>query len=258
MKEFLFKLFIGFIVLLAVLFLARNMIVKFAFEKGVKEVAGLGLKTEKFNVDIGKTSVKVKGLRLFNPEGYRERTMISMPEFFVDYELMSMLRDRIHLEDLDIYIKEFVIVKNEKGELNLDSLKSLQKNKQPSIKGRKKQIQIDHFRLRVGTVVYKDYSRGDPPMIKEFHLNLDQRFDDVDDPDTLVRLIVAKSIIHTSIGQLANINLGLLVEGIPATLKGALMGTVETGKGIGKKGIDAAKGVLGKTKRTLKKLLPFK
>jgi uncharacterized protein involved in outer membrane biogenesis len=255
MKKFLITTTLIIIAVVLVLVLARNIVVKVLVEGGMEKITGLELKIKSFDINLKKASLGIKELRLFNPKGYREKTMLHMPDFYADYDLPSILTGKVHFEEINLYVKEFFVEKNEKGELNLDSLKSLQGDKKTSGKKKaKKKIQIDRLRLRIGKVVYRDYSGGGGPTVKEYQLNIDQEFRNIDDPDALVRLIVFKALVNTSIAYLTGFDLNALSAGIPSSITGAVGGALGAGKEIGKTGAGAAKGVLEKTTEGLKKL----
>ena len=88
-----------------------------------------------------------------------------MPEIYVKYDLPAIMGGTIHLPEVRIALDEFMVVKNEKGELNLNSLKVVQAQKKGSAEkeetktgARMPKIQIDTLKLKIGKVIYKDYS----------------------------------------------------------------------------------------------------
>ena len=152
----------------------KDVLIKSAVESGVKIVTGLKLSISSFRVGLINTMVGIKNLKLYNPAGFKDRVMLDMPEIYVDYNLGAIMKGKIHLEDLKINMNEFVVVKNEKGELNLDSLKVVQSSKKkeaPKTSGKAAkipEIQIDSMELKIGRVIYKDYSKGgDKPVVQE-------------------------------------------------------------------------------------------
>jgi hypothetical protein len=58
--------------------------------------------------------------------------------------------------------------------------------------------------------VYKDYSNPAGPLITEFNVNIDEKYTNVTDPNTVVSLIVFNALARTAISELANFNLGLV------------------------------------------------
>jgi len=128
-----------------------------------------------------------------------------------------------------IDMKEFTVVKNEKGELNLNSLKVVQaqrEGKRPQEKtaqeGKKApEVQIDSLGLKIGKVIYKDYSRGGKPSVQEFNVNINEKYENITDPYSLVSLIVVKTLMNTSIARLTNFDLGGLQGTVSDTLSSA-------------------------------------
>lgn len=226
MKKVLSTILIVVLVVGIVLAAGKNTIARVSVEKGVEIVTGLPLKMKSLNIGIINTLVGIKDLRLFNPPGYEDKVMLDMPEVYVDYDLPAIIKGKIHLEEVRIDLKEFVVVKNAKGELNLNSIKTVQKQQEaakpaPKKEGKAPEIQIDTLQLKIGKVIYKDYSKGGEPSVKEFNLNLDEKYQNIDDPNKLVSLIIVKALMNTTIGSLANFDIKGLQGSLGDTLAGA-------------------------------------
>ncbi|MCK4852277.1 MAG: hypothetical protein KAS86_04100 [Candidatus Omnitrophica bacterium] len=261
-------LIVAVLAIVLVLSVAKNTIARISVERGVRLVTGLSLKMKSLDIGIIRTLIDINDLRLFNPPGYEDRVMLDMPEIFVDYDLPAIIRGRIHLEKVRINLKEFVVVKNDKGELNLDSLKSVQQQKKaekPAArkKGKAPEIQIDVLELKIGKVIYKDYSAGGKPAVKEFDINIDEKFRNIDDPNKLISLIVVKALMHTTIAELADFDLSSLEGPITDTLAaaqkivggagGVLAGTTEQARET----VKATAGLLKETTEDLKEVIKF-
>jgi hypothetical protein len=222
MKKILLFAFIGILAALSVFFVAKNFIVKIVVEKLVETTTGLPLTIKHLDINIPATTVGINDLVLMNPRGYEDRIMIDIPEIYVDYDLRAIIKGKIHLKEARIYLKEFVVVKNRKGDLNLDAFKSVKKTRTEEPKKTKKKkkapkLQIDSLELRVDKVVYKDYSGGGVPKVKEFNVNINQKFHNIDNSDKFVNLIIAKALAKTTIARLADFDLNALqgsLEGV--------------------------------------------
>ncbi len=281
MKKLLFVV-VGLLLLVAALLFAKNMIAKVSVEKGVEMVTGLQLDMQSLDVGITETLVGIEGLQLHNPEGYEDKIMVDIPEIYVDYDLGAFFKGKVHLEELRVNLKEFVVVKNEKGELNLNALKVVQEeekeempSEKPSVKKEKAKmppLQIDVLELKIGKVIYKDYSKGTPPKVREFNVNIDERYENITSPYALVSLILVKAFANTTIASLANFDLGPLKTQFDETLKEASEITQKTvGKAVDavkeidveqvkettEKAVDAGKEATEKATETFKKILPF-
>ena len=213
-------------IVIAVLFvasMAKDIIIKTAVEQGAQLVTGLKLKMSGFSFGIIRGVVDIRNLRVLNPKGYKDPNMVDMPEIYVNYNLPAIISGKIYLPEVRIDMKQFTVVKNEKGELNLNALKVVQAQKksgQPSGSGETKMppLQIDSLRLKIGKVLYKDYSGGGSPSVKEFDINLDEKYTNIDNPYTLVTLILVKAMMNTTIAGLTNLDLNGLKGNIPEAL----------------------------------------
>jgi len=246
------------LVVLFVLLLAKDLIIKTSVEKGVEIVTGLKLKIGGLNVGIFKPAAAIKNLKLLNPAGFTDRTMIDMPEIYVHYDLPAIIGGTIHLPEVRLALREFVVVKNSKGELNLDALKSIQAQKEekaptkkaPAEKkaGKAPNLKIDKLSLNIGKVIYKDYSKGATPDVKEFNINLNEVYTNVDNPYTLANLIVVKALIGTPIAALTNFDL----KGLKGTVGDAMAGAQKAASAAADKAGKTATQAADKVKGLLK------
>lgn len=250
---------VGILVVLAVLSAFKDLLIKSAVEKGVELVTGLRLEVGAFRVGVFKNIISIKNLILFNPPVFKDRTMLDMPEIYVDYDMASFLGGKVHLREIRVHLKELVVVKNETGELNLNSLNVVKAQKEKIPPAEKTQaaagapqIQIDSLRLKIGKAVYKDYSGGGEPSVKEFAVNIDEIYTDIRDPYSLVSLIVVRSLSKTAISNLANFDINSLKGAIADTLSSA---TDAAAKAVGISGetVKNATGVVKDTQEAVKK-----
>ena len=129
MKKILTSVIVAVLAVVLVVGIAKNPIAKFSVEKAVEVVTGLKLSIGNLNIGILKTLVGINDLKLFNPSGYEDKVMLDMPEIYVDYDLPAILGGKIHLRTVRLNMSEFVVVKNAKGELNLDALNVVKEQK---------------------------------------------------------------------------------------------------------------------------------
>ena len=261
------------LVVIIALFFGKNMIIKTSVTTGVKAMTGLKLSIRSMNVGVFKSLIGINELQLYNPSGFKDKLMMDLPEIYVDYNLGAIMGGKAHLEEVRLNLKEFIVVKNEAGELNLDSLRVVketegeeaEKDDSKKEKTEMPDIQIDLLALKIGKVIYKDYSKGGSPKVREFNVNIDERYENITDPQSFVRLIIVKALKNTTIASLANFNIGKLQKGLTDTVRKtaekameAPVKAVEAGKNlIEEKAAETAKETVGKAADTLKKFLPF-
>jgi len=246
---------VALLILCVPVIITKNIIAKSALSAGVKAITGLRLSMQSMNVGIIKTLIDIKGMKLYNPPGFKDALMVNMPEIYIDYDLGAFLKKRVHLEEVRINLKDFIVVKNEKEQLNLDALNVVKAKKgtQPTQeKAKMPEIQIDELRLKIGRVIYKDYSRGSPPIEREFNINIDEHHKNITDANALGSLIIVKALRNTAIRKLINFDLGSLQQGIKDTAQKALETSKET--------LDQATQSIGKTleetSEAIKKIIP--
>lgn len=264
------KILIGFIAVVAVLFMAKGVIAKVALSAGVKKAVGVRLEIDSLAVGVFRSRVHAQGIRLHNPSGFPDPVMADLPELYVDYNLPAFLQGKTHLRELRVHLREFLVVKDAQGRLNLDSLKPVKEAKEK--KEQKKEPEpakpgsflIDDLNLKVEKVVYKDYSGGGAPTVQEFAVNLNERHRNVTDPSALGALIVSRALLHTTIASLANFDLRSLDDYGKSLLKfsGSTLTNIG-GKAVGTatdtagKAVDTAGKAVEGAVDSLNKLLPF-
>jgi hypothetical protein len=268
---------IVFAILIA-LFIGKNMIIKTSVTTGVKAMTGLKLSIGSMNVGVFKSLMGINELKLHNPQGFEDDLMIDLPEIYVDYNLGAFMGGKAHLEEVRLNLKEFIVVKNANGQLNLDSLRVVQsaedekgkeegteKGDDEKEKTKMPDIQIDLLELKIDRVIYKDYSKGTSPKVKEFNVNIDERYENITDPQSFVRLIIVKALKNTTIASLANFDIGKLQKGLTETVRKTTEKALETqakaveaGKDlIEEKTTETTKDAVEKAADAIKKILPF-
>ncbi|MFA6079038.1 MAG: hypothetical protein WC779_04770 [Candidatus Omnitrophota bacterium] len=250
MKKYLTIVVIVFAVILAAAII-KDTVIKISVEKGAEIVTGLKLRIGSIGVGILRPVVDIKNLRLLNPKNFPDRTMIDMPEIYVKYDLGAIMGGKIHLPEVRLALKEFVVVKNAKGELNLDALRMVQAEKEGSAPaqkapGKAPDIQIDSLKLSIGKVIYKDYSKGGAPDVREFNVNINESYSNVNDPYALASLIVVKALMNTSIASLTNFDL----KGMQGTIGNTLSSAQATAKQAVTQVSDTAKKAQDTVKQT--------
>ena len=230
----LFSSLIIIIVLFAVsAFLARNFLVKTAVEQGVTHGIGLPLKIESLDINFKDTLLAINGLQLSNPPDFEETEMLNIPEAMVNYNLKSILNGKIHLEEVRLDMDKFIIVKNKNGELNINAVKKAgqpeeektaepkqpdEPKEEPKEK-KKTELQIDSLSVHVGQVVYKDYSKGDEPAVKEYKIDYKDTFTDVQDLPLFFAKLTYSVLSKTAIAKIAGIDMNEYNEAIKKASK---------------------------------------
>jgi hypothetical protein len=239
------KLVVILALAVVVLVLARNVIVKAVAESGMPIVTGMPLHIGKLDINFSKSFVNIEDIVVKNPSGFHDTSLVDIPKILVAYNLSDTLKGKVHLTNLEYNMSQFTVVKNEKGELNLDRLKALQgtqkatpqtSKQEPKAPAKAIPIQIDTMRLKIGKVVYVDYSSGSPST-KEFLINLDQSFQNITDFNSVIRLVVLKAMMSSGISNLVNFDIG----GLQGSLTGAFNTSTKLAADAAARGLDTLK-----------------
>jgi uncharacterized protein involved in outer membrane biogenesis len=227
------------VVIIVVLLIFKNVLIKTAVEQGTKRTTGLELAIGDMDVGLLASKVDITGMQLLNPAEFPDKIMIDISQLVVDVELASFFKKQAHVQTLALDLKEFIVVRNKDRKLNLSVLKSVsekQKRAKKPVdqKERKKekeapQVTIDTLILKIGKVIYKDYSWGKKPFTKTFTLGIDEVYHDITDPKKLVNLIIVRALQGTNIAQLADFDLGSIKADVGDTLKTVEKAATEAG-----------------------------
>ena len=258
------KLIVVVCILLIAVFFFKDMLIKFILIKGVNRISGLNLQIESMKVGITRPVIEIKNLELFNPAGFPEQLMVQLPGFYLDYEPLAFLNGKVHIKLLRLNLLQFVVVKNQKGVLNLDSLKAFQAKGEKKEKGKPSEFLIEQLELKIGKVVYKDYSKGLTPKVTEFNLDIDAKYNNISNPSTLVSLIVVRALMNTTISSLANFDLSPLTNilnqhfgGNFISAKDAADKVLDVGQKLGIKAFGEIEGALDSTVDKFNKIIPL-
>ena len=230
MKKLLWKILAVLIILLVILFLARNVIARKSVEYGAKKITGFPLEIGSVDLELFSSKVDVHDLKLMNPPEFPEKMFVDMPQLYVDYRLGSMISGVPHVNDMLINIKQLVIVKNNKGDSNAMKLKGVVS---PPGSASSTKYSVDKLRIHVGTVTIKDFSHAKPTE-RNVTLNVDATYNNITDSTDITRLVLL-----TVMSQVHLPDIGIKTEDLKKGLDNvtnaageALKGATEATKGL--------------------------
>jgi hypothetical protein len=227
MKKLLLRILIGVVVLLVVLFLARNFIARKSVEIGATKATGFPLTIGSVDVGLFSSKLDVRDLKLMNPPDFPEKMFVDMPQLYVDYRLGSMFSGAPHVNDMLINIKQLVIVKNDKGDSNAMKLKGVVS---PPGSTSSTKYSVDKLRIHVGTVTTVDRSGKR----KDIPLNVDATYNNITDSTDISRLVLLTVMSQVHLPDIG-IKTDDLKKGLGNVTDAAgktLQGVSETGKGL--------------------------
>lgn len=212
-KKLAANFLMGFGILVAVLFILKGTLTKILVVNAVQKTTGLSISIKDLHLSLSKGVIKVDGLQLKNPGGFpkKEKVLATIPELYIDLDLMAVLQGKIHLEEVVLNLSELIILRNNEGKLNLSSLRPIQEEpkgqeKTPSAPQKQTSFQLDYLRLSIGKAYYRDYRLGDSPPSREYPIGItDEEFRNITDAGELVRQIIAQALSRTVFAELGDL-----------------------------------------------------
>lgn len=189
------KIFIIFLIAaltLAVLGISKNQLIKSSVILAASKVLGVKVQMASFSLGIAKPAIRIRGLKLYNPQGFPKEPMVDIPQVNIEYDLGALLKKRLRLNRVVFDLNEMAVVKNKGGAFNVDELKVVKKEEKPPDPIA---LQIDYLSLSIGRVVYKDFSRGEKPSIEIFEVNIKNKiFKNIGSAQQLASLILLEAL----------------------------------------------------------------
>ena len=230
------KILVLALVTVFVLSAAKNGLTQTILTSAISSAAHVPVHIGGVSLSFLSASIRIKNLQVQNPGGFPDRLMVDIPQIFIDFDPGALFKGRAHFEEVKLDLKELVVVKNKDGKLNVDTVKPTAQQKKESHEkakeaggGKAAKLQIDKLSISIGRVVYKDYSGGGAPQMQTSDINIrDREYTNIDNPATVVSLIMFEALTKTSLSRIANLDISSFKEGgIQALSKG--LGAVTDG-----------------------------
>lgn len=225
---------------LAVIAAAILVGVSIAKDLIVKTAMGFGLSSALHtSVNIGysrltlfpRSTLKILGLRVQNPSGFKGGAMLDIPMIYVDLDASTLFKKPVHVKEVNLILKEIHIIRNEKGQLNVNALNQKQaseESKKPA--GASVPFRIDKLTLSIGRVVYKDYStNSSKPRETVIEIGIkDRTFNNITDPKQIIGLIMVEALTRSTLSGLSDLNVSAFKDQANQLMRQGL-GAVNTG-----------------------------
>lgn len=182
------------VVILFAFCIARDFFIKSAIGSVAASITGAPVHVGGLSLSLVRQSIKISDFKMYNPAGFPKDVLVDIPRMNVVWDLGAFFKGKIHLQQLDIEIRELGLAKNKEGALNVDSLK-VTKEESEQKAGKKPApqmaMQIDAVNLEMGRVVSKDYGTQ-PPVLKVYDIHLKKSYKDVTSAQQLAFLIMTE------------------------------------------------------------------
>ncbi len=180
MKKLLFVLGALVFAVVALIVVSRFM-VKGSMEEKISKLIGLPTKIDSLETGY---FIKIKGLKIKNPEGFSNDTMIDISSVNIDKNLGEM----------EVRVKKLLVEKSPTGRLNLDYLSPSEENLGD--------IKIKKLKVHLDKVSYKDPEGK----IKDYQADLHKEYENLPNPGSAIDIIVSEGPESTDLPEDEGIN----------------------------------------------------
>ncbi|MCX5710615.1 MAG: AsmA family protein [Candidatus Omnitrophica bacterium] len=183
------------VVLVIVLIFAAG-IFKDQIIRGVVTVSATGMTGAPVHMDglslgLFNHSVRIAGLKVYNPKGFPRGILIDIPKIKVSIDLGALFKKKIHVTSAEFELKEMVLVKNKKGVMNVDSLKVTKEKEKTDSKAMP--MQINELKLSIGRIIVKDYT-GPKPAVEVYEINSKKIYKNITSANQLVMIVLMEGM----------------------------------------------------------------
>jgi hypothetical protein len=192
------RILLVFIVLVVLSFAAKDIILKWAVEAGASQALGVEVSISSLNLSLSKQSLKIKGLKIYNPKGFVRAPMINVSDIQVACNIGDLKKKRIHLTDVALSLEEVAVIRNVEGVLNIDGIKGSPKSSKVAAKTDQVNnseakpnftFLIDELKLAANRVTFTDMSLKDSQQ-QVLNIKVSMTYNNIDSPQRLAGLVV--------------------------------------------------------------------
>lgn len=179
------------IIALFALGIVKDQIIKSVITVVASKVTGAPVHIDGFSLGILNQTIKISGLKIYNPQGFSQGVLIDIAKANVTYDLAAFLKKKIHLANVVFDLREMGLEKNKEGKLNVDALKVV-KQEEAGKPAPQMPISIDMLKLDIGKIVFKDFSVGKEPSIQVYDINIHKVYKNITSAQQLAAIIIAE------------------------------------------------------------------
>ena len=185
---------VSLIVILSVLIIQNHSgsILGHAVSLGIRIVYGTKLHIDGISLSTSAKSLEIRGFTVYNPPGFPKGRAVYLPRVHAIYDLPALSRGKLNFKQVDIDLKELVLIKNALGKFNVDSFKFVKKATLAQTKTKRDSlVHIDLLNLYVEDLVSKDYTQGNDPYVCLNDIHRKDTFRDIKDIQQLKSIVLA-------------------------------------------------------------------
>ena len=198
------------------LFLARDFLIRSLAERHLRQQTDLETKISRCELKLASGTLKVNGLRIFNPPEFGGLALIEIPEIFIQLDARHSSARTLRLKLLRLNVAEMNVVRNKDGRLNLDCVERVAKAVIGSGRSGTKFGGIEQILLSVERASYRDLQ--DTSQSRVFQLGIkDELMENItsaEDASRWFSSLLLRTILREAFSG-KNRHIELSIEGAP-------------------------------------------
>ncbi len=218
-----------FIIVLPVIF--KDFLIKSCVSTAVGAFTGTKVTIDAFSFSPIKSSIRMKGFKMYNPKGFPPDILIDIPSVGVDYDMAALFKRSFHAHYLEVNVREVGIIKNKDGKLNVNSLKFAEQAESAEKTKAHQQspampFRIDVFTLQIDRIVVRDFTVGQKPSVQVYPVGIKKGYKNITGAQQLAALIMSEALGPTALrgaavyGVAALAGVAILPVGVASILIG--------------------------------------
>lgn len=182
---------IAFIAMAITIFVIVPFFTKFIFDVSASKMLGTKVVIGSLSIDIFKHEVDIKDVKIYHPPGFEKGIMATIPLMEVNFRPVPFSGSKVRINSLSLEIPQLVVIRNQKGILNVDELK---------FKDYKLYVNIGEVIFSAGSVIYIDYTTGPKPRIQGYQVNIyERRYTDIPSAENVISKVLGDILARTAI-----------------------------------------------------------
>jgi len=177
--------------------LESNQLTRLVVTIGATNIVGAPVHIGSASLDKTTYKLHIKGFKVYNPKGFADEILADIPEIYVEYGEGALAAHELHLKTLKLNLKTLTVIKDKSGKYNVDELRITKDVEQIS-------MLIDTLILTADEVIYKDFTKGKKPLIREFKVGIKNKtYKNITTAEELGRKILSEILAKTTIRGVA-------------------------------------------------------
>lgn len=216
MKSVVKVIGIVLLVLIVVFLVGKDRFISRIVENTMEQQTGFPCDIGRVHVGVIAPVITIDSFKIQNPDSFGDGSAFELEELTLRYMPLSILTKTVKFKEITMRIPEVVVVRNEERETNIERMiKNVQEGQpdkgQPTPEDKEgekgpdkdnekpekeKSYLIRNLTFELGTVVYRDYSKGrGEPRIDRYEVNTEKTYQDVTSAQDVIAQITTSIIM---------------------------------------------------------------